>query len=95
MQTKLFKLKASSRAILFTSGVIRNMGRRFLNVKTKEIFLGDNAGKKINEVLEKYLPYQKVLIVTTSKLKKNEEKCYENLLKSIKTLILSIFLAKR
>ncbi|MDD4211207.1 MAG: iron-containing alcohol dehydrogenase [Clostridia bacterium] len=60
------------------------MGRRFLNVKTKEIFLGDNAGKKINEVLEKYLPYQKVLIVTTSKLKKNEEKCYENLLKSIK-----------
>ena len=65
-------------------GVKKNMGKRFLNAKTKEVFLGDNAAEKISEVLNKYLPYQKVLIVTGASFTKKQQKNYENVLKQLK-----------
>jgi len=61
------------------------MGKRFLNTKTKEVFLEDNIGEKCNQILQKYIPYQKILIVTTEKFKKQNINYYNDFLKSIKT----------
>jgi|GEM_PF-3959787 hypothetical protein len=61
------------------------MGKRFLNNKTKEVFLGDNSQDKINDILQNYLPYQKVLIVTSASFIKENNTYYNNLLHSIKS----------
>ena len=61
------------------------MGKRFLNTKTKEVFLENNVGNKCNEVLQKYIPYQKILIVTTEQFKKENKNYYSNFLDSLKT----------
>ena len=60
------------------------MGKRFLNTKTKEIFLGENATEKISEVLNKFLPYQKVLIVTGTNFTKKQKNYYKKVLKKLK-----------
>jgi glycerol dehydrogenase-like iron-containing ADH family enzyme len=66
------------------SGVKNNMGKRFLNTKTKEIFLGENAPEKISELLNKFLPYQKVIIITEANFTKKYENYYKNALKQLK-----------
>lgn len=60
------------------------MGERFLNNKTKEVFLGENAVEKINEVCSAYLPYQKVLVITNATFKVENEVYYEGLLRGLK-----------
>ena len=85
MPIKLFLFIKRKCVIILNIGELKNMGKRFLNTKTKEVYLEENMGNKCNEILNKYLPYQKVLIVTSEQFKKENLNYYNEFLKSLKT----------
>jgi|LGVF01.2.fsa_nt_gb hypothetical protein len=58
------------------------MAERFLNKKTKKVFLGSNTIFKLKHILDEIIPYQKVMFVVKKRFLKENKNYFDNLLKA-------------
>ena len=70
------------------------MAERFLESKTKEVFVGKNAYTKVGTILQKTLPNQTVFLVTDKRFLNSNLEYYNTLLKTIKQPIKEHSLSK-